>query len=117
MGEEQCGKSRFVVEHLNRLSFLQSHDPAIRQGRGSNHMPRLAREAALAKEVVGPEHGDNHFFALWGHACELDRAVLYKIDVVGRIALREHLLVLPVVGNRVSCADLGEKDLWIERQC
>ena len=24
MGEEQCGKTRFVVEHLNRLRFLQS---------------------------------------------------------------------------------------------
>src|SRR5207237_6120421 len=37
-------------------------------------------------------------------------------DGVGRVSLREYVLVLPVFGNRPSFADLGQKDMGIERQ-
>ena len=53
---------------------------------------------------------------LAGFPSELDLAVLDIKDGVCRVTLREYLLVLPVVGNRPSVADLGQKDMGIERQ-
>jgi hypothetical protein len=74
----------------------------------------LGRQGNLLRRSHQPKNGDYRFLALFGYNGELDLAGLNIEDGVGRIALRENPLVLSVICQSPSFADLGQKSFGIE---
>ena len=70
--------------------------------------------AALAKELAGLKHAHDRFLALLGDDDDLQPALLNIIDRVGRVPLGKHDLVLAILDNGLSFADLGEKFPGVE---
>ena len=73
-------------------------------------------QTALAKEIAGFQKCDHGFLALLGDDGLLDLAALDVENGIRGIALPEHDLILPIIGNGSSAIYLGEKHLGIERQ-
>ena len=69
---------------------------------GAGHALKLAGQASFAKEVARPQDGNNGFLAVLRDDRELDLAFLDIENSVGRVALQEDLMVLPVVGQSPS---------------
>lgn len=74
----------------------------------------MACQATFSKEVSRSQNRDNGLFALFGDNGELDLPLPNIEDSLRRVPLRKNLLVLRVVGMRLSLTDSGEKALGIE---
>jgi hypothetical protein len=89
-------------------------DHAVFQRHGGGKPKRLVVQATLAEELPGLENADDSLLAVLGQHDNFDAAVLNVEDLVGRISLREHGLVLVESQNGISLADLREEGLRVE---
>lgn len=80
------------VQHRNHVLLPDPHERAIGHRCGACHAALLACQASLAKEIAGPQDGNDCFFTLSGNDRELDLAFLDVEDSVRSIVLRENSL-------------------------
>ena len=59
IAEEQFRKSGLVVKHTNHAGLLEPHDGGLRHGGCACHAHRLTGQASFAKEIAGPQNGDD----------------------------------------------------------
>src|SRR5580693_5787820 len=113
--QEEFGKSMLIVEDTDGALLFHPHNRAIGYGAGRRHAQRLACHAALSKEVSGPQNGNHHPLATFGNDGEFYFSLLEIEEVLRRVALREDLMIFPVVHMRLPLAYFGQKGLGIER--
>jgi hypothetical protein len=89
MSDKAIGELVFLVEHPNRLVFLNNEHGGECNGGRSSHANGLARKAPFPEKITRSETRYNGFFAgLIDHG-KLHTAFLNVHDILRGIALRE----------------------------
>ena len=88
--DESVGELGMLVQHPKHVALVDAQDRRRHHGRGRSHAQRLAGQAPLAKEIAGPEHGDDRLLACRRQHRELHAAIPHVEHTVRLCALREH---------------------------
>ena len=114
MGYEQLGERWFLMEHAENHRFFQSHDDGVRHRRGCRYAQRLPGQTTFTKEFGRSKNPDDGFLALLRNDGDLHLALLDVEDRIRRVSLGKDDLVLAVLTNAPTLANLGKKRFRIK---
>jgi hypothetical protein len=104
------------VDDADDVCLCYSHNHAFRHSGDGCQTLRLSGQAPFPKEIAGSQKCDHGFLPLLGDDGRLHLAAPNVENGIRRIALPEHNLILPIIGNGSSAVYLREKRFGIERE-